>query len=60
MKLTVIRLLMMPRLVPEPEWSFANRSALSAPFEPSVFSLEPIFICLLTRLAGVQLRVKLW
>jgi len=59
MKLTVIRLLIMARLVFEPASPFANRSALSASFEPAVFMVEPIFICLLTRLSGDQLRVGL-
>ena len=48
MKLTVIRLLIMARLVFEPDSPFANISALSASFEPVVFAVEPIFICLLT------------
>ena len=59
MKLTVIRLLIMLRLVLEPDSPFANISALSASFEPVFFSLEPIFICLLTLSFGDQLRVGL-
>lgn len=50
MKLTVIRLLIIARLVVEPDRSFANISALSASFEPAVFTVGPIFICLLTPL----------
>lgn len=59
MKLTVIRLLIIACLVPEPEEAFADRSALSAPFEADVLAFEPIFICLLTLRSGDQLRVKL-
>lgn len=59
MKLTVIRLLIMTRLVLEPDPPFANISALSVSFEPAVFVIEPIFICLLTSLWGDQLRVGL-
>lgn len=59
MKLTVIKLLIMARLVLESDPPFANISALSFSFEPAFFVFEPIFICLLTRLSGDQLRVGL-
>jgi len=59
MKLTVIRLLIMACLVFELNSPFANISALSVSFEPAVFVIEPIFICLLTSLWGDQLRVGL-
>lgn len=59
MKLTVIRLLIMARLVFEPESPFAEISALSPLIEAVEFAFEPIFICLLTRLSGDQLKVKL-
>ncbi len=48
MKLTVIKLLIILRLVFELDPPFANISALSTSFEPVSFTLEPIFICLLT------------